>query len=207
MKKFCLFVMCSVTFGCVSGLAYGNDYDATHPALEVLAFRPVGFFKAKPCECTKGEKCECGDNCTCNEAVGCGKRAAARQAARAAMAGGVAMDEATYSVGFEPQQMAIMQTVPVQQVATVAADPDVCPCCGMKMTPEQKAFMKAKQAAPVQQVVPAQTYTTAPAYYPQQNLGGYFPGYQLGGGQCVGGNCVGGNCGTGGMTVRRWGWR
>lgn len=178
MKKFCLFVLCSVTFGCVSGLAHASDYDATHPPLTFGAFKPL----AKSCECTKGEPCTCGDKCTCNEAVGCGKRAAARQAARAGAV--VAMDEATYSVGFEPQQMAILQPVQaVQQLQVASADADTCPCCGMKMTPEQKAFMKSKQSAPVAPVQAAPVYTSQPIYTSAPVMQGYY------GGACVGGSC------------------
>jgi hypothetical protein len=177
MKKYLTFVLCSIAFGFVGSRACGSDYEAAHPALSFTAFKPV---QGNACQCASGEPCSCGDNCACTEGVGCSgaSRRAARQAARN---GAMVVDDATYSVGFDPQQLGIVQPV-------AAADPDVCPCCGMKMTAEQKAKMKipVPQAAPIQ---PVTTYTTMP-------MNSYF------GGQMATGNCANGSCGTGFRTFR-----
>lgn len=150
MKKFLVFVFCSVVFG-FTATAFGADPNTTLPPLKIV-------------QCTLPPRaCDCAP-CTCDPATcvcpgcanGCKK------------AGALTTAETPYEVGVELPQIPTVQyrqqcvngvcsLVPVQvaysppQAAPVATS-SVCPCCGMVMTPEQMANMKAK--APIQYAAP-----------------------------------------------------
>lgn len=193
MKKTLIYVISAALFGFFAtapGCQVAYASDESRPILNFAAFAPVVH---EGCDC--GPDCDCGPNCQCGHngiefnglsawaavnSVGCG-RASRRQQQQA--------DQASNLAVFDPQQNTAVQLLPA--AASVATDPDVCPCYGMKMNAEQKATYKARlpvtQASPLtttpimQQTSPVVTY----------QAGGFF------GGNCVGGNCAGNNCGTG----------
>jgi len=105
------------------------------------------------CGCSQGKPCTCGADCTC---LGCPKHSGGSEESdflpqlrvQSNCPGGVCpVVPATRFVTrtrFVPEAM-------WQPVATLppSSSSDVCPCCGMKMTPEQVATMKARmQYAP-----------------------------------------------------------
>ncbi len=168
MKKFVLAMF--IVVACLSQAQAGWPWETKKAPVELTAW---GW--AKGCECVKGEPCVCGPDCQCPAGVGCKGRS-----------GSQSTGDVTYAVGLDAQQCTVNALgqkqcfvngvqvpcdLPVQYVATSpvsswafpqAADPEVCPCCGMKMTAEQMATMKAKMA-PVTYAAPA-TYSSPVTY-------------------------------------------
>lgn len=152
MKKYLTFAFCSIVFG-FSAKAFAGE-----PLIVNALAKPL--MVSSLCDCAP---CTCDPaTCVCPGcANGCKKAGAASMDAVYEVG---TMDQPTlatiprFPVQYQQQCVnGVCSLVPVQvayappQAAPVAAS-NVCPCCGMVMTPEQMATMKAK--APVQYAAP-----------------------------------------------------
>lgn len=165
MKKFIVFLFCSIVFG-FTATVFGADPNTTLPPLKIVQCTlPPRACDCQPCVCPPGT-CEC-PGC----ANGCKKSGASAAQMDAIYSVGSVDGVSTlpvqsYTAPVQYQQQCVngvcrLVPVTIPQAKPAVQAGSVCPCCGMVMNAEQAAKV---QASPVQYAAPMQTYA-APVTY------------------------------------------
>lgn len=181
MRKLTMFVLCSLAFGCVSGLAYAADPNSTLPPLaSVKRALPASN---RPCDCETTGKCDCGETCKC---LGCKTHGTGFDALKALVTANVIgstdftltepqqttpvtrtiMQQQCFTdqFGFKRCQMVPVTVTESVPVAVAYRSGDKCPCCGMIMTEGQaKQATQSKAASPAPYGAPV-TYAAPVSY-------------------------------------------